>query len=177
MKKERTNKTTEAAFNTSQNFTFTPTRDVKSNSDKATKSRDKKAFVGGVKYNIAYPAYKIYRDLPHGHMDPLDYRSFKNVIQKLNIEIVNYSLLNMKSFKFYGLGVVNVMYRKTSGNPEIVQNYIKVLEFKFFKKISRYAKRYSLSNSNYIKRLIRHLTITRRNDFTQKDFIMINSKL
>lgn len=177
MKRDRTNKTTEAAYNTSQNFTFTPTRDIRSNSDRASKSRDKKAFIGGDKYNIAYPAYKIYENRYHGHGRRLDYRSFKNVIQKLNIELVNYSLLNMKSFKFYGLGVVNVMYRKTSGNPEIVQNHIKVLEFKFFKKISRYAKRYSLSNSNYIKRLIRHLTITRRNDFTQKDFIMINSKL
>jgi hypothetical protein len=177
MKRQTTRPDTEAAYRNSQ-FNFKPTRDPSDGIDRRIKSRDKVAYDKKERFNISYPSYVKYLEICEKRkVKPLDYRSYKNLVKKTNIEIVNYMLTKMKSFKLTGLGVINVMYKEKVGNPDIVQNKVRVLSLKFHKTLSNYIRRYSFVNSNYIKRLISYLDITRKHDFTQKDFIMINSKL
>lgn len=159
-------------------FNFKPTRDKSNPSDRSTKSRDKRMYDQGDRFNVSYPAYQKYlAECSARNVDPLDYRSYKNLLKKIHTEIINYTLGNMKSYKFRKLGILNVLYKERVGNPDIVQNKVRVLSLKFNRSLSRYIKRYSLINSDYIKRLISYLDITRSQDLTKRDFIMINSRL
>ena len=116
-------------------------------------------------------AYEKYLEL-YKNEDPLDFRSFKHLIEQTNINILRYILENLKSYPIPYIGVLSCCRRDSD-----VFDVIRHLKLKFNKKVSKYVKTYSFKKANWFSDLVRHIIYLKAEDPLEKDYIFITSSL